>query len=127
MTLETCRSTAGGAAGAQEIWHLIGGRPIDRVEDQGEVDTTQPRFKKYEAGARFFRVFWKETPKADVHVRNAGSIVQFVLVTDEARAWVDENVATEGWQWLGNMTLNVDPRMAGQLAQGMQEAGFTLA
>jgi hypothetical protein len=63
---------------------------------------------------------------ADVVVRNYGSIVLFELRSPAAREWVDENVYTEGWQWLGR-SLGVDHRFAGQLTDGMIEAGLEVA
>lgn len=60
----------------------------------------------------------------DVYCVNCGSIIQFEPRTDEARAWFDENVQSEGWQWLGNR-LCIEPRLADNLLQGIIEAGLT--
>lgn len=60
----------------------------------------------------------------DVIVSNEGSLFTFTLKTSAARAWVEENVQLEGWQWLGTRTFAVDHRYADQLAAGMQDAGL---
>jgi len=44
--------------------------------------------------------------------------------SEQARQWIDENVQTEPWQWLGN-NLAVDHHFIQDLAYGMQEAGLT--
>jgi hypothetical protein len=63
---------------------------------------------------------------ADVVVRNHGTVVLFELRSPAAREWVDENVQTEPWQWLGR-SLGVDHRFAGQLTDGMIDAGLEVA
>jgi len=57
----------------------------------------------------------------DVIVDNYGSIVGLAPMTQAARDWIEENVATESWQWLGGV-LNVESRYAADLVVGMQEA-----
>lgn len=59
----------------------------------------------------------------DVTVHNEGSVFGFQLSSTGAREWVQANVATEGWQWMGN-TLYVDHRHAGELAEILMGAGF---
>jgi len=66
----------------------------------------------------------RNTP--DVLVRNEGTVFVFCPLTERARAWIDENVQTEPWQWFGN-ALVVEHRYAWGLATGMKEAGFVLA
>jgi hypothetical protein len=39
---------------------------------------------------------------ADVLVRNEGSVVMLTPKSVEAKAWVDENLGLESWQWLGD-------------------------
>ena len=64
-----------------------------------------------------------ETRTIDVCVTNKGTVFTFDLLTGAAREWVDENVETETWQWLG-CTLAVDPRRAEGLTGCMIEAGL---
>ncbi len=64
--------------------------------------------------------------KPDVRVENEGTIVLVRPLTTEARAWIDENVQTEPWQWFGG-GLAVEPRYAHDLVEGMQADGLTLA
>jgi hypothetical protein len=56
-------------------------------------------------------------------VINCGSIVQFYL-SDAAIIWVNENVHTEGWQWMGKRMLCVDHRYAEGLAIALDDAGL---
>jgi hypothetical protein len=60
----------------------------------------------------------------DFRVTNHGSIITIQPLTDEATTWLDENVEAEGWQWMGP-SLCVEPRMAGALVDGIEEAGFS--
>jgi len=61
--------------------------------------------------------------QADVVVENHGSLFAFTPVTAEARDWFSENVASEGWQWLGP-SLCVDHRYAPDLVAGLVAAGL---
>ncbi len=54
-----------------------------------------------------------------------GSIVLFTPETAEERAWIEENVAPEGWQWFGG-ALVVEARFAGALADGMINEGIAV-
>lgn len=62
---------------------------------------------------------------ADFHVRDAGSIVQLVVNTDAAWEWLDEWVAYEQWQWLGN-ALCVEPRYLEDLVVEIIANGLTV-
>lgn len=66
------------------------------------------------------------TTNFDVIVSNHRSVVGFTLLTETARSWVDDNVETEGWQWLDCSTLCVDWRFAGPLTRGMMDDGLTV-
>ena len=44
--------------------------------------------------------------------------------TDRAKTWIDENVVTEAWQWMGN-TLVVDHHYIEKLELGMLDSGLT--
>lgn len=59
----------------------------------------------------------------DVEVVDHGSIIQFQPISDAAKAWFDENVEAESWQWLG-YALNVDHRYADNLINGLINEGF---
>ena len=37
----------------------------------------------------------------DVTYADQGSVVQITPVSPAAKEWIDDNVASEGWQWLG--------------------------
>ena len=62
-------------------------------------------------------------PKPDVLVENHGSIFMFQPMTPAARAWIEEHVKPEPWQWYGG-GLAVDPRYARDLADGMIADGL---
>jgi hypothetical protein len=53
----------------------------------------------------------------DFHIADHGSIITIAPVSEAARDWIDENVASEPWQWLGG-ALCVDHRYAGNLIEG---------
>jgi len=55
-----------------------------------------------------------QTP--DVVIVPDGSVVLSQLLTDDARAFVEEHVATESWQWLGD-SLAVEFRYAENLCR----------
>ncbi len=59
-------------------------------------------------------------------ITNTGSFFLFTPETTEERVWIDDNVAPEGWQWMGN-SLAVDARFAEGLAVGMTEDGITIS
>ncbi len=63
------------------------------------------------------------TATADVTVHDGGTIFMFELNTEAARAWVQENVSLEAWQWMGDAFV-VEHRYAGGLAEGMIEHGL---
>ncbi len=47
----------------------------------------------------------------DFQIADHGSIISIKPVSEAARTWVDENVVSEPWQWLGG-ALCVDIRCA---------------
>ena len=64
-----------------------------------------------------------KTETIDVEVENHGSILLIYLLSDAAQDWVEEHVEAEDCQWFGT-ALAVEQRMAGDLAQGMADAGL---
>ncbi len=68
----------------------------------------------------------KKKVEADVVVSGTGgNQFMFCPATEAAKAWVNEHVQLEGWQWLGN-AFAVDHRYAGELVEAMQEAGLVV-
>jgi hypothetical protein len=61
----------------------------------------------------------------DVSVRDEGSVVIVTPQTDAAKAWVEENVSLEGWQWFGG-GFAAEPRMLDNLLAGMEEDGLEI-
>jgi hypothetical protein len=61
----------------------------------------------------------------DVLVANAGTVFTFCPLTARAKTWIDDNVQTESYQWLGNVLI-VEHRYAWGLAQGMIDEGLVL-
>jgi acyl CoA:acetate/3-ketoacid CoA transferase alpha subunit len=59
---------------------------------------------------------------ADVSITGGGTVYLFELLTEDARAWVDEHVSADR-QMLGR-GLAVEHRYAAALAEGMQAAGL---
>lgn len=66
-----------------------------------------------------------QTEQADVYVENHGSIFMVTPLSGAARQWMEENVPTESWQWLGS-SLSVEHRYVENLIAGMQDAGLTV-
>ena len=54
-----------------------------------------------------------------------GSIAQLEPVTDAGRDWINENVETESYQWMGGR-LCIEPRHMDALIEGLSEAGLTV-
>ena len=54
-----------------------------------------------------------------------GSVVGFTPLTDEAREWMDEHVAAEGWQWMGK-TLMVDQRQGWPYLEAIEGECFDI-
>ena len=61
-----------------------------------------------------------ETP--DFVVTNMGTTILIRPVTAAAREWIDENVETEPWQWLGG-ALGVDHRPGWNLVDILEDSG----
>jgi len=61
----------------------------------------------------------------DVILRNEGTIVMLTPMTPDVKEWFDENVQSEGWQWMGE-SLCIDSRFAMDLVIGINEAGFSI-
>jgi hypothetical protein len=61
----------------------------------------------------------------DVLVANGGTVFTFCPLTTRAKTWIDDNVQTESYHWLGNV-LVVEYRYACGLALGMQQDGLIL-
>jgi len=59
----------------------------------------------------------------DVRVENHGSVFVFRPDTDGAKQWIRDNVAAEGWQWIGN-GLAVDHGCAFAIAERMMADGL---
>ena len=62
---------------------------------------------------------------ADIMIMRSGTLYGFKPVSPDAVAWFHDNVASDGWQWLGSV-LWVDQRCAEPLAELCVHAGFTL-
>jgi len=65
-----------------------------------------------------------EDVSPDVTVQNEGSIFIFYLESAEARAWVRDNVDTDGAQWWAGNGLVVEHRHADNLASGLLSHGL---
>jgi len=98
-----------------DLW-LFGGWTHDEVRDD---DGDRRVFATVDDVVRYL-----DLPEpTDVRVIDSGSLVGLHILTDEAEAWIADNVASEGWQWMGNI-LWVDHRMAGPVIEGMQAGGL---
>lgn len=59
----------------------------------------------------------------DARVENHGNLFLLHLLSPEARAWVDEHVQTESWQWAGE-ALAVDQHYIENLVDAMVADGL---
>ena len=50
-------------------------------------------------------------------ISGGGSVVLLTPISEEARAWVAENVSLEPWQWVGD-AFACEPRMVEDLLEG---------
>lgn len=64
------------------------------------------------------KILWS---KIDVKVVNQGSVVALILNTHAARAWVQDNLQTEDYQWQGTNTLVLDHRYADTVIAMMED------
>jgi hypothetical protein len=77
-------------------------------------------------GARIMELLNVSAVTPDVLVRNEGTVFVFCPLTERAQTWIDENVQSKSWQWLGSVFV-VEHRYAWGLAVGMTDAGLVLA
>jgi len=60
---------------------------------------------------------------ADVEVKNEGSVVLLIPMSDRGKDWIDENLQLESWQWYGNAAA-VEARYADPIVDGMMDDGL---
>lgn len=63
--------------------------------------------------------------EADFRIHDQGSVVGIEPISDDARAWMDANVASESWQWMGSV-LYGDARMIPPVVDGMINDGLVV-
>ena len=68
----------------------------------------------------------EDVSQVDFGVTNAGTVWTFEPFSVAAKDWVQDNVVTADWQWLGRK-LVVDHRLAHTLLQGIMDEGFVVA
>ena len=68
----------------------------------------------------------KKPNKTAIEVKRSGSIFLFEPLTQRAEDWIENNVQSEVWQWLGRK-LAVERACALDLASGMLAAGLKVA
>lgn len=61
--------------------------------------------------------------KKDFNANQEGSIVTIIPLTQVAKDWLNENVDSEPWMWMGP-ALCVDWRYGGDILNGMECAGL---
>jgi hypothetical protein len=62
----------------------------------------------------------------DFRIADHGSIISIKPVSEAARTWVNENIVSEPWQWLGG-ALCVDVRCARDLIDEIAIQGFEIS
>ena len=61
----------------------------------------------------------------DVRIEREGNIFMVEFCSDQAKAWQEENLETEPYQWLGKR-LAVDQHYAAGIVEQMQQYGLTV-
>ena len=59
----------------------------------------------------------------DFVVQNHGSVAVLQPLSTAAREWIDANVQSEGWQWIGG-GLSMEPRYVNTIIGAMNDAGL---
>ena len=62
----------------------------------------------------------------DVKVANRGTLWQFILLTQAAKEWVEENVQIESYMRQGEDAFACEHRYGPDLVQGMRDAELTV-
>ena len=62
---------------------------------------------------------------SDFNISDQGSIFLIRPLNEAARQWLDENVVSEPWQWVGD-ALCVEARFARDLLIEIEQAGFAV-
>ena len=68
----------------------------------------------------------ESTAVADFSLYNGGTIFRLTLNTQAARAWVDENLSLESWQWFGDDSIVIEGRFILDILAGIKAAGLTV-
>ena len=63
--------------------------------------------------------------KPDALLTNHGSLCILRLLTEDAQSWVDENVDPDHMTWGDGIV--IEPRYAGDILEGMRDAGLWVA
>jgi len=61
----------------------------------------------------------------DIAVRDERTVVGLIPMTEEGRAWIDDNLIYESWQWFGG-ALCVEPRAAEDIIFIMEDQGLVV-
>lgn len=62
-------------------------------------------------------------PNPDYSIAIQRTLIGITPISEACLNWIDENVHSEGWQWLGP-TLWVDHRCAPTLIEALSDQGF---
>ena len=60
----------------------------------------------------------------DIEIGGGNGFYTITGTSDAGREWLNENVQTESWQWLGNSICCDDTNMAMSIAKGAQADGL---
>lgn len=63
---------------------------------------------------------------SDFQIADRGTVFLIKPLTEAARQWLSENTVSEPWQWI-DCGLAVDHRLARDLVDEIEAAGFTVA
>ncbi len=60
-----------------------------------------------------------------ISYRAGSTLGQLTPENDSAKSWLDDNVQSEPYQWLGK-SLCIEPRYIENLMAGIEDAGYTI-
>lgn len=67
----------------------------------------------------------EERPAIDFILLRDGNLLGFHPISDAAKSWLEANVESGGWQWLGG-ALWIDARMGEAIVTGIVGAGLEI-
>jgi virulence-associated protein VagC len=85
---------------------------LNRLQEAGQCELVQIALRP-------------ENFPTDVTVRDEGTVVVITPVSRRAKAWIENNLQAESWQWIGDAMV-VERRYAAELGDAMRGEGLVV-